>query len=254
MRFSVIIPNYNNEKWLEKCLKSVLDQTFQDFEIIFVDDMSTDGSLEVARSLLRRHDDKVIENESRRLNGGSRNVGILRAKGDYIICLDSDDWLKNDHVFEDIDKALKGEDIMFLDYEVLWDENVSNTASFNFQNLREALTNDTCAIWTKVVKSDLLKQTLFPEGNLFEDRVHHYRLVRKAKTFSCLKKVTHVWNKTNKNSTSQDTFLYDPYKAHYIGELLILARELEKGDEFRNHLKGEIKAYLEVLSKMTEEL
>lgn len=253
MRFSVIIPNYNNEKWLEKCLSSVMSQTFQDFEVIFVDDMSTDGSLKLAKSLLRRHDDKVIENETRRLNGGSRNVGILKAKGDYIICLDSDDWLKDDHVFEDIDKGISGEDIIFLDYETLWDAGVTSEAHFDYKDLRTALTDATCAIWTKVVKAELMKQTLFPEGNLFEDRVHHYRLVRKAKTFSCLKRITHVWNKTNKNSTSQNKELYDPYKFHYSGELYKLAKEVGEC-EFKHHLKGEINAYIEQINKMMEEL
>ena len=254
MRFSIIIPNYNNEKWLPICLSSLRNQTFQDFEVIFVDDMSSDGSVELARGLLRRHDDKVIINKTRRLNGGSRNIGIMEAKGEYIICLDSDDWLKDEHVLEDIDKALKGEDIMFLDYQVKWDEGVYSEAHFDYQNLRQALTDATCAIWTKVVESSLLKSTLFPEGNLFEDRIQHYRLILKANRFSCLKRITHVWNKNNSNSTSQDKKLYNPYQGHYVGELLKLAGELEKGNEFRNHLKAEIKAYLEQLTKMTEEL
>ena len=253
MRFSIIIPNYNNEKWLPICLSSVRNQTFQDFEVLFIDDMSSDGSVELARGLLRRHDDKVIVNRTRRLNGGSRNRGIMRAKGDYIICLDSDDWLKDEHVLEDIDKALKGEDIMFLDYQVKWDEGVYNEAHFDYQNLRQALTDATCAIWTKVVKASLLKQTLFPEGNLFEDRIQHYRLILKAKSFSCLKRITHVWNKANSNSTSQDEKLYSPYKFHYMGELYKLAQEVGEC-EFKNHLKGELGAYKEQIEKMMEEL
>ena len=95
VRFSVIIPCYNNEKWLRKCLTSVLTQSFQDFEIIFVDDMSTDSCGQIAREMLRPCD-TIITNKTKRLNGGSRNEAIAIAKGEYTICLDSDDWLLYD--------------------------------------------------------------------------------------------------------------------------------------------------------------
>ena len=86
MKFSVVIPNYNSEKWIEKCINSVLNQTFKDYEIIVVDDMSTDSSEAIAYDLLR---DKgtVIFNKTKRLNGGTRNVGIAEAQGDYILCI-----------------------------------------------------------------------------------------------------------------------------------------------------------------------
>lgn len=252
MRFSVIIPNFNNAEWLEKCLRSVVDQTFQDFEVIFVDDMSTDNSVEIAEKILREQD-TIIRLKTKRLNGGARNVGIHLAKGDYIICLDSDDWLKDNTVFEDINKGIHGEDIIFLDYETLWDVEVTSEAHFDYKDLRTALTDATCAIWAKVVKRDLLQSVSFPEGNLFEDRIHHYRLILKAKTFSCLKRITHVWSKINKNSTSQNKELYDPYRFHYSGELYILAKEVGEC-EFKHHLKGEINAYLEQINKMMEEL
>ena len=252
MRFSVIIPNYNNAPWLEKCLTSVVNQTFQDFEIIFVDDMSTDDSVKIAERILRKQD-TVVKLHTKRLNGGARNVGIIKAKGDYIICVDSDDWLKNDHVFEDINEALHDQDVLFLDYEVYWSEGTVSKAEFDFKSLKQARTDDTCAIWTKVVKRDLLQNVPFPEGNLFEDRIHHYRLLTKAKTFSCLKKVTHVWNKTNSNSTSQDEKLYNPYKFHYMGELYKFAQEIDD-NEFKEYLKNEIKAYFEQTKKLVEEL
>lgn len=250
MRFSVIIPCYNNEKWLRQCLKSVLDQTFTDFEIIFIDDMSTDTCVQIAKEMLRPQD-TILINTTKRLNGGSRNEGIVRAKGEYTICLDSDDWLLDNRVFEDIDKHIGGEDIVFLDYQLYGPNKIE--AHFDYKSLAEARTDATCAIWAKVVKTSLLKQVPFPEGNLFEDRIQHYRLCTKAQTFSCLKRMTHAWNRMNTNSTSKNSEIYNAYRFHYCGELYIFAKET-KDEQIKQHMKNEIYCYLKEINKQMEEL
>lgn len=88
---SIIIPTYNTEKYIEKCIQSVLEQTYTDYEIIIVDDCSTDNSMDV----VARFKDpriKVIKNEINRGPSYSRNRGIQLSKGDFIALLDSDDW------------------------------------------------------------------------------------------------------------------------------------------------------------------
>ena len=88
---SIIIPTYNTEKYIEKCIQSVLEQTYTDYEIIIVDDCSTDNSMDV----VARFKDpriKVIKNEINRGPSYSRNRGIQLSKGDFIAILDSDDW------------------------------------------------------------------------------------------------------------------------------------------------------------------
>lgn len=98
MKLSIVIPVYNLAQYIEKCLNSILNQPFKDYEIICVNDGSTDNSLEV----LNRYKDKIIiidkENEG---SGVARNVGIDRAQGEYIFFIDGDDWLE-DHVLEKI--------------------------------------------------------------------------------------------------------------------------------------------------------
>ena len=71
-KFSVIIPNYNNGKWLEKCLGSVLKQTYKNYEIIFIDDMSEDNSLEIAERMIPDH--KILKVPYKKYNGGTRTV------------------------------------------------------------------------------------------------------------------------------------------------------------------------------------
>lgn len=219
-KFSIIIPNYNNSKWLEKCLSSVLNQTYKNYEIIFIDDMSEDDSLEIAKRMLKPPH-KVLKVPYKKYNGGTRNIGIMEATGDYIVCLDSDDWLKTENTLKEINESLYDEDIMFLGFD-LYKDGKEDLFPFrpNYETMYDAFKNDVCAIWTKVVKTDLLKETLFPESTLAEDRVHHYRLCEKANSFTCLNKSTHVWNRSNTTSvTTKRETMWEMSVYKHLGEM-----------------------------------
>lgn len=252
MRFSIVIPSYNNGKWLSKCLESIINQTYQDFEIIVVDDMSTDDSVEVAKKYLREKDTLIV-NESKRLNGGTRNVGILRAKGEYIICIDSDDWLYCKDTLKGLNDCINGEDVIFTDY-ITETKGYALYMSVRNKSLDEALRNITCAIWTKVVKRELLQECLFPEGTLFEDRIQHYRLILKTKTFGSYPSPMVVWNRMNENTISgNNTYLWNTYRFNYIGELYRLYNELPNSD-FKDYIKKEMEGYLKQVNEMVNSL
>ena len=99
MKFSVIIPLYNKAPYIRKALESVLAQTYADYELIIIDDGSTDGSAEIAEAILQDPASRLIASSPHRLirqaNSGvsaARNNGVAQASGDYIAFLDSDDW------------------------------------------------------------------------------------------------------------------------------------------------------------------
>lgn len=92
MRFSIVIPLYNKEPYVEKTLRSVLVQTFSDYEIIVVNDGSKDDSLEVAKRVLEGVKNVTIINQENVGVSTARNNGIAVAKGEYICILDADDW------------------------------------------------------------------------------------------------------------------------------------------------------------------
>lgn len=235
-KFSIIIPNYNNAKWLEKCLGSVLKQTYKNYEIIFVDDKSEDNSVEIVGKLIGMN--HVIEVPWKKYNGGARNIGIMQATGDYIVCLDSDDWLKHENVLKDINDNLEDEDIMFLGFE-LGKDGQENLYPFrpNFETIYDAFKDDVCAIWTKVVKTELLQDTLFPESTLAEDRVQHYRLCEKAKSFTCLNESTHVWNRSNTTSvTTKREAMWEMSIYKHLGEMYYFIKTT-KNDKFREYVK-----------------
>ena len=95
-KISVIIPVYNVEKYLERCVESVMRQTYQNLEVILVNDGSTDGSPEICKRLKEKYPKIILINKT---NGGlssARNAGLEAATGDYVAFLDSDDWVAKD--------------------------------------------------------------------------------------------------------------------------------------------------------------
>ena len=118
-KVSIIVPVYNVEKYLPKCLDSLLEQTFSDIEIICVNDGSTDGSGEILKLYAQRDSRiKIVTKE----NGGlfsARHEGMLYVKGEYILFVDSDDWVKENLVQECLDAAKNLPDmIIFGAYSV----------------------------------------------------------------------------------------------------------------------------------------
>lgn len=99
-KYSIIIPVYNVEKYIEKCIDSVMNQTFKDYEVIVVNDGTKDKSIE----LIKDKNLKIINQKNKGLSA-ARNTGVKHAKGDYIIFLDSDDYIEKNLLME-INKSL----------------------------------------------------------------------------------------------------------------------------------------------------
>ena len=131
-RFAIIVPNYNNDHgdykgktYLRNCIESILNQTYQDYELIIVDDMSDDTSIDTILEYM--NEDKritLLQNIRKRYNGGSRNVGIEYAlediRFDYFIFLDSDDWWLDNKVLETINSRLNGHELLTLGCQMLF--------------------------------------------------------------------------------------------------------------------------------------
>ena len=108
IKISVIVPIYNTEKYLDKCLNSLVNQTFKDIEIILVNDGSTDGSEDIINKYLKKYTNIVYISKENTGQGDSRNVGLKSAKGEFISFVDSDDYidttmlekLYNEHVLK----------------------------------------------------------------------------------------------------------------------------------------------------------
>lgn len=104
-KLSIIIPVYNVEKYLPKCLGSILEQPFKDLEVICVNDGSTDGSLDVLQKIKKNDGRVVIIDKKNEGSGIARNIGLSTAQGEYVYFIDSDDWLEANVLAKIIAKA-----------------------------------------------------------------------------------------------------------------------------------------------------
>lgn len=198
MFFSVIIPVYNVEKYLNECVDSILSQTFKDFELILVNDGSKDSSPAICDEYAKADSRvKVIHKE----NGGAsaaRNVGTDAAKGEYILYIDSDDYVSDSDFFKTLyEKAQKGTDIIIYKFQKYFEETKKLAdCHYGFPNLNEFTTvserinylvkTDSfyCSGWSKAIKAKVIQDNCirFLEGTMGEDQEWYYRVLEKAET------------------------------------------------------------------------
>lgn len=200
--FKVIIPNYNSEKFIKKCLDSILNQTFKDFEVVIVDDMSTDNSV----NLIKEYNDKRIHlviNTSKRYNGGSRNVGIdYPIDSKYTLFIDNDDWFENNECFERIYTKIVNcnyPDCISLGY--YYYENTMQYVRLIRNTPADLVKDLNVACWTKCIRSELIVH--FPENTLMEDVVQHIEQCDILNRCESIDKPIVVWNRQNYDSCSR---------------------------------------------------
>ena len=204
-KIGIIIPNYNYEHTIEKCLNSILEQTYTNYEIIFIDDMSTDSSVEIAKRLLKPPH-KVIELKQKRLNGGARNVGYLQLSNDtdYVYYVDSDDWLLDKYALEKINYKLQTQpDVLFVGMSAYKNGNLRTCFIPQYKDKYEAIKgwSGSCG---KVIKKSLAtrQECLYNEGTLKEDRNQHCKVCIYMNSFKLLQEPIYVWNQSNHKSVT----------------------------------------------------
>lgn len=187
---SVIVPVYKVEGYLDKCVQSIVDQTYQNLEIILVDDGSPDNCPQMCDEWARKDNRiKVIH----QANGGvsvARNNGIKIATGDFIYAVDSDDFIVHDLCERVMEIFCKYpiDIVMFNCERVAGDgTRLGGTERFksgmmnSFQAIEELLKGNICEyIWSKMYRAKLIKGIQFPVGRYFEDSAVMYRLLLNA--------------------------------------------------------------------------
>lgn len=245
-KFAIIVPNYNNDHgdykgktFLQNCIESVLNQTYKKFNLIIVDDLSTDESVKTIEEYQKK--DKrihLIKNIRKRYNGGSRNVAIEYAIKnldiDYFCFLDSDDWWKDNEVLETINSRLYGHDMMLLGAEMLFKDGVKYKTYNEYKTYKDFFISEGkstlwCTAWCRVIKKE--KIVYFCEDTLMEDRVWSYRQADNVNIEKVIniKKICYVWNRmnvTNSVSIVRDDYWNASAYCH-IGHQLQLISQLK---------------------------
>jgi glycosyltransferase involved in cell wall biosynthesis len=202
-KISVIINIFNTEKYLRRCLDSVLAQTFPDFGIILVDDRSTDSSAEICEEYAKK--DRritVIHNAHNKGCPQARKVGLDAARGDYILFADSDDWIEPDMLELMYSKAI-GDDLDMV-YCGIYRNTDSEENVFEFPFLDDKIEmikeiaswkNFPPAVWNKLVKHEILKKVIFPTVSIGEDVQISIQTIHYAKRIGHIKNMLyHYYN------------------------------------------------------------
>lgn len=162
---SVIIPNYNGEKYIEECLESVLTQSFQEFEIIIIDDDSTDRSMAIIESYAKR-DERISYHKQCSMNASvARNRGIEMSKGKYLFFLDSDDMLCHDG----LEVLIKNIEVSNADLAIGYFEVFSDKESYIKKDFTEnglCETAMSCATFTFNPSNKIFRKEMITSNNL----------------------------------------------------------------------------------------
>jgi len=178
--FSVIVPVYNVEQYLHDCLNSVVAQTYPDYEVICVNDGSTDGSWAILDEYQKKHNQITVITQQNKGLSAARNAGIQAAEGDYLLFLDSDDWIES-NTLEILAEKQNGEDLVCFNGRRVFESgrtedpdagtsenNLSGWEYYNKYALVSRKFHFVCSVLRFYRREYLLKNNLF-----FEEGIYH---------------------------------------------------------------------------------
>lgn len=193
IKVSVIVPIYNVEKYIKKCLDSLYNQTLKEIQIILVNDGSTDNSNIIAQEYAQKYKNKTIylEEENRGLSA-ARNYGMKYATGEYITFLDSDDYIEKDTYEKMYKKATEEKaDVVECDFVREYPDYTKKDTGFKYNNKNDMVAHLRTNVWNKLIKKELiLKNKIeFPIGLIYEDLEFTCKLIPYIKKISYINEI-----------------------------------------------------------------
>lgn len=275
--FTIIVPVYNSEKFIKKCISSILNQNFFDYEIIIINDCSTDASNRICSAFRQDNLNKIklIKNDKNLGAGQSRNLGLKYASGKYIIFLDSDDYLLENSL-NSLEKNIKKKNYpdVILNHIIQNKNPISNIKELNYFSEKKLSKSKFLKIlsqknylpnecWRIVVSSNLIAENkiVFKKIKIAEDASFIFKI------FIYMKNILINKNKFLFHSSRHDSLKYaigvDSAFAYYtvLTELQEYQKKFKKNKVIRNYLKFKInnitsnlKIYLSLLNKKQLEI
>lgn len=261
-KVSIVVPVYNVKNYIEKCINSLINQdSFEDFEVIIVNDGSTDDSIKKITPLIQKYNNIILLNKTNGGVGQARNAGLEKARGEYVIFVDSDDWLEKNMIISMYNNAVKFDSqIVICNGKLVFENNkVEKLLSMDLDGNKiingvEGIYYFLCRnsrignfLWNKLFKRELFisNSIRFPEKMDYgEDAVTVFKCIFYSKIITCIDKPYYNYLQrknsiTKKISTKELLFIenvnsisnflksnnkwsdYSPYFKNYMLRLLL---------------------------------
>ena len=258
---SVIIPMYNAEKYIGKCLDSILAQTFQNFEIIVVDDCSTDNSYAIVESYKEKFGGRLTLMRMEQNTGGGgfpRNRGLLFSRGEYIYFMDSDDMIR-DNAFKEMYTLAKQFNADIMHYIKSYDANddgliLKLDSNRVYGSMNKVLVNDDLlyrlnlivkdgfwyAPWRYFIKRDLIAEheIFFPKITILEDQIFIRNLLFHAKRLLIVPNALYIYRQSVNSVMRSKRELLQGIKVSLESTIIatkLLANTMNKIEFFRSN-------------------
>ena len=213
MKVSIIIPVYNNEKYLEVCIESACNQSYSNLEIILVNDGSTDNSLNICKNYAEKDIRiKIIEKNNSGVSS-ARNVGLKKSTGEYILFLDSDDYIDTNMIKDMVYKIKKYDTDLVICGFIVFDQDKSIKQSFgneliqgkeNIASFYSKLNGRTNSPTNKLYKNNLITKKFDESLHLGEDLIFNLDYVESCYSLVCIDKCYYHYRRDNKNSITNN--------------------------------------------------
>ena len=237
---SIVVPIYNSEETLKKCLDSILKQKYTNFEVILINDGSSDESLNICRDYSNNYENIIIIDKKNEGSSVARNKGIDRASGRYIMFIDSDDWIEDTMIKDKYELAMKYNTDMVIsgikvdymkknesvktiinNYKFSFWKNIDEISSNIINIFENALINSSC---NKLYKTSILKENniYFQRTEVGEDTLFNLSVLEKINSLLITDKSYYHYNKFDNKETLTGKIIDESYKKYiYIHEEML---------------------------------
>lgn len=221
---SIIVPVYNVENYLDECIQTVLAQTYSNWELLLINDGSTDSSGTICDDYAKG-DERIYIKHIKKSKGVSeaRNTGLSLAKGEYITFLDSDDGIREDFLETCLTTAIQHEVDIVIGHFFIWDENQQTFYYFVEQSQKDTIelisaqealnrqvvwknfnTAPFVVAWGKVFKATLFNTIRFPKGKVFEDEYTIHKALLKSDSVALINKEFYMYRRHGNSIMTSD--------------------------------------------------
>ncbi len=248
--FSIIIPVYNAEKTLERCLNSINEQTFLNYEVILIDDGSTDQSLNICQKYEMQNQRYRVVHQMNSGPSAARNVGLDMAMGKWVCFVDSDDFIETSYLQDILNSIQKYDaDVVFIGHHKVFENGKKEIflpcelSDTNVKTILELSEQDMFGYtWIKAFRRECVKDIRFNSTlNLFEDEVFTCQVIPNCKKIGVVKKPVYNYNvgdgssligRTHEDYCLKCDMVYNAWKAMLAGTQEIQHLMLVRANKF----------------------